>query len=151
MPSKEWRGIAEKRFKNLKMVRFGSDFSKVHRFTGHQNMDQPTINVQAPLPPNTIPEIRNRAGWWAFIAGAPELEWNPPKKPKANKRFGKGMRGFADEEDWQGEFEGAVVEASLPTPHGTPSPSDQPPEDGSRTPRDPTPTLLRMIDEVSPS
>ncbi|KAF9790477.1 hypothetical protein BJ322DRAFT_1118091 [Thelephora terrestris] len=130
MPSKEWRSIAENRFKNLKM-----------------NMDQPTIDVQAPLPPNTIPELRNRAGWWAFIAGAPELEWNPPKKPKANKKFGKGMRGFADEEDWQGEFEGAVVEASLPTPHGTPSPSDQPPEDGSRTPRDPTPTLLRLIDE----
>jgi len=113
-------------------------------------MDQPTIHVQAPLPPNTIPEMRNRSGWWAFIAGAPELEWNPPKKPKVDKdkkRFGKGMRGFADEEDWQGEFECAEAEASLPTPHGTPSPSDRP-EDGSRTQREPTPTMLRLIDEV---
>jgi len=114
-------------------------------------MDQPTINVQAPLPPNTIPEMRNRAGWWAFIDGGPELEWNPPKKPKADKekkRFGKGMRGFADEEDWQGGSEGAEAEASLPTPHGTPSPSDQPMEAGSRTQREPTPTMLRLIDEV---
>ena len=114
-------------------------------------MDQPTINVQVPLLSNTIPEMRNRAGWWAFIAGAPELEWNPPKKPKADKdkrRFGKGMRGFADEEDWQGGFEGVEAEASLPTPHGTPSPSDNPPEDGSRTRREPTPTMLRLVDEV---
>ena len=114
-------------------------------------MDQPTINVQAPLPPNTIPEMRNRAGWWAFIAGAPELEWNPPKKPKVDKerkRFGKGMRGFVDEEDWQSGFEGAEAEASLPTPHGTPSPSEQPLEVGSRTQREPTPTMLCLIDEV---
>jgi len=114
-------------------------------------MDQPTINVQAPLPPNTIPEMRNRAGWWAFIAGAPETEWNPPKKPKASKdkqKFGKGMRGFVDEDDCQGGFEGAEVEASLPTPHGTPSPPDHPSEDGSRTQREPTPTMLRLINEV---
>ena len=114
-------------------------------------MDQPTINVQAPPLPNTIPEMRNRAGWWAFIAGAPEPEWNPPKKPKADKdkkKFGKGMRGFADQEDWPDDLEGAEAEASLPTPHGTPSPPDHPSGDGSRTQREPTPTMLRLIDEV---
>lgn len=114
-------------------------------------MDQPTINVQAPLPPNTIPEMRNRAGWRAFIDGAPELEWNLPKKPKAEKekaKYGKGMRGFVGEEDRRGGFEGAEAEGSLPTPHGTPSPSDQPQEAGSRTQREPTPTMLRLIDEV---
>ena len=113
-------------------------------------MDQPTINVQAPLPSNTIPEMRNRAGWRAFIAGAPELEWNPPKKPKADKgkkKFGRGMRGFADEDSYDG-FEGEEAEASLPTPHGTPSPSDHPLEDVLRTQREPTPTMLRLIDEV---
>ena len=100
-------------------VEFVGHFSKVPRLTTRQNMDQPTINVQAPLSPHTVPEMRNRAGRWAFIAGAPELEWNPPKKPKADKekkRFGKGMRGFADEEDWQDGFEGAEAEASFPTP-----------------------------------
>lgn len=114
-------------------------------------MDQPTINVQAPLPPNTIPEMRNRAGWWAFIAGASELEWNPPKKPKADKGKGKsgmGMRGFADHEDWPGGLEDVEAEASLPTPHGTPSPPDHLPGDGLRTQREPTPTMLRLIDEV---
>lgn len=113
-------------------------------------MAQPTINVQAPVPPNTIPELKNRNGWWSFIAGAPELEWNPPKKPRANKdnKFGKGMRGFADEEALQGELGGAEAELSLPTPHGTPSPSDQCPDGESRTQREPTPTMLRLIDEV---
>jgi len=74
------------------------------------------------------------------------LEWNPPKKPKVDKdkkKFGKGMRGFADEDG----FGCAEAEASLPTPHGTPSPFDHP-EDGSRTQREPTPTMLRLIDEV---
>jgi hypothetical protein len=154
MPSEEWRSVAEERFKNLKRVRSVSyPLLKVLRFTARQNMDQPTINVRAPVPPNTIPEMRNRAGWWAFIAGAPELEWNPPKKPKADKekrRFGRRMRGFADGEDWEVGFEGAEAEGSLPTPHGTPSPSDQPPEIGSRTQREPTPTMLRLIDEVRP-
>lgn len=113
-------------------------------------MAQPTINVQAPPPSNTIPEMRNRAGWWAFIAGAPESEWNPPKKPKANeeRKFGMGMRGFADEEDLKGELEGVEAETSLPTPHGTPSPSNQFPEGESRAPREPTPTMLHLVDEV---
>jgi len=57
------------------------------------------------------------------------------------------MRGFADE-DWQDGFEGVEAEASLPTPHGTPSPSDNLLEDGSRTRREPTPTMLRLVDEV---
>ena len=113
-------------------------------------MDQPTINVQAPLPPNTIPDMRNRAGWWAFIAGAPESEWNPPKKPKVdkNKKFRTGLRGFADEVDLQYDSEGAEAEATLPTPHGTPSPPSQLLDDGPRTQREPTPTMLRLIDEV---
>ena len=94
--------------------------------------------------------MRDRAGWWAFIAGAPESEWNPPKKFKTNrdKQYGKGMHGFSDEEDLPGELEGAEAEACLPTPHGTPSPSDQLPEGESRTSREPTPTMLRLIDEV---
>ena len=58
------------------------------------------------------------------------------------------MRGFADQEDWPDELEGAEAEASLPTPHGTPSPPDHPSEVGSRTQREPTPTMLRLIDEV---
>ena len=114
-------------------------------------MDQPTINVQAPLLQKMIPEMRNRAAWWAFIAGAPEHEWNPPKKPKVEKdknKFGKGMRGFADQEDCPDGLEEVEAEASLPTPHGTPSPPDHPPGDGSRTLREPTPTMLRLIDEV---
>ena len=113
-------------------------------------MAQPTINVQAPLPSNMIPEMRNRVGWWAFIAGAPESEWNPPKKPKTNKdrRFGKGMRGFPEEEGLEGELESVEAESSLPTPHGTPPPPDQLLEGESATRREPTPFMLHLIDEV---
>lgn len=149
MPSEEWRSVVEERFKNLRRVCPRSYISKFPSFTICQNMAQPTINVQVPLPPNTIPEMKNRAGWWEFIAGAPESEWNPPKKPKANKnrKFRRGMRGFADEGP-QGELEGAETEAFLPTPHATPSPSDQSPEGEPRIQREPTPTMLRLIDEV---
>ena len=150
MPSEQWRNVVQDRFKNLKKVQFSPCLSGFLTLTTCQNMDQPTINVQAPLPSNTIPEMRNRAGWWAFIAGAPELEWNPPKKPKAVKsKSGKGVRGFTNEEDGQGEFEGEEAEAALPAPHGILSSSDKPPGDnGSPTPREPTPTMLRLIDEV---
>ena len=151
VPSEEWRGVVKERFRNLKRVRVPREIpQRSSDSQQHQNMDQPTINVRVPLPSNTIPEMRNRAGWWVFIAGAPELMWNPPKKPKARKykkKFGKGMRGFADE-DLDGGFEDAEAEAFLPTPHGTPSPSDHPSEDGSRNRREPTPTMLRLIDEV---
>ena len=151
VPSEEWRGVVEERFRNLKRVRVPREIpQRSSDSQQHQNMNQPTINVQVPLPSNTIPEMRNRAGWWGFIAGAPELEWNPPKKPKASKdkkKFGKGMRGFVGE-DLDGGFEETEAEAFLPTPHGTPPPSDHHSGDGSRTQREPTPMMLRLIDEV---
>ena len=45
--------------------------------------------------------MRDCAGWWVFITEAPELEWDPPKQPNTDEEkagFGKGMRGFTDEE-----------------------------------------------------
>jgi hypothetical protein len=53
-----------------------------------------------------MPDKRERDLWWAFIAGRPESDWNPPKKPKQTpKSKGKGkyksgkMRGFTDDQD----------------------------------------------------
>jgi hypothetical protein len=53
-----------------------------------------------------MPDKRERDLWWAFIAGRPESDWNPPKKPrqasksKGKNKFGK-MRGFAEDQDDQ--------------------------------------------------
>ncbi len=32
-----------------------------------------------------MPDRKERDLWWAFFAGRPESEWNPPKKPKQPK------------------------------------------------------------------
>ena len=32
-----------------------------------------------------MPDKKERDLWWAFLAGRPESEWNPPKKPKQPK------------------------------------------------------------------
>lgn len=94
-----------------------------------------------------MPDKKERDLWWAYLAGKPETDWNPPKKPKQsqlNKRrqFGYGMRGFSDDteydlsynrpqESWQTNDEGEVElvlrvdpSESLPTPTGSPVPPD---------------------------
>jgi hypothetical protein len=91
-----------------------------------------------------MPEKKERDLWWAYLAGKPESDWNPPKmpkqspKPKASKRR-RGMRGFADDagsyecpqqESWQND-EGEVEKVlrvdpveSLPTPTCSPEPPE---------------------------
>ncbi|KAF9464362.1 hypothetical protein BDZ94DRAFT_1256268 [Collybia nuda] len=134
LPSEAWRTILEIRFKNFR-----------------ENLKQPTIHVQ--FTPQSegrrlMPDKKERDLWWAYLAGKPEFDWNPPKKPKqqnSSKRwqFGYGMRGFADDreyeisydrprqESWQMNDEGEVElvlqvdpRESLPTPTGSPAPPD---------------------------
>lgn len=133
-----------------------------------------------------MPDKRERDLWWAFIAGRPESDWNPPKKTKqsstpSKRRFEQGMRSFVDDRDtsedpappqetWHINDEGEVELAlrvdpseSLPTPTGSPVPHDftmEPDTPGPSvsiqselelpawTPREPTPTLMRYIDQV---
>jgi hypothetical protein len=132
-----------------------------------------------------MPDMRERDLWWAFLAGRPESDWNPPKKLKQNQnstkrhKFGKGMRGFSDDLDfgppdaappeiWHINDEGEVELAlrvdpseTLPTPSGTPAPQEHLAEGKSAAenfvdkqelptwkPREPTPSLLRRIDQV---
>jgi hypothetical protein len=157
-----------------------------------QNVNQPTIHVQ--FTPQSegrrlMPDKKERDLWWAYLAGKPESDWNPPKKPKQSQNSNKrrqsshGMRGFADDpeydfsydrprqESWQTNDEGEVElvlrvdpSESLPTPTGSPAPPDtfstqQMPgslsiklehmEATTYKPREPSPSLLRHIDEVS--
>jgi Survival motor neuron (SMN) interacting protein 1 (SIP1) len=110
-----------------------------------QNVNQPTIHIH--LTPETerrmlMPEKKERDLWWAFLAGKPESDWNPPKMPKQTPKFSKhrrGMRGFADDagsyeppqqESFQND-EGEVEKVlrvdpmeSLPTPTCSPEPPE---------------------------
>ncbi|KAK0498566.1 hypothetical protein EDD18DRAFT_1308743 [Armillaria luteobubalina] len=83
LPSTEWRAQFETRFRNFR-----------------KNVSQPTANVQLPQVPGNrlMPDKKERDYWWAYLSGKPESEWNPPKKPKYNKKH-KGMRAFADDSD----------------------------------------------------
>ena len=88
-----------------------------------------------------MPEKKERDLWWAYLAGKPESDWNPPKKPKQNpkpksSKHRKGMRGFVDdigsyECPQQGPLqfdEGEILRVnpveSLPTPTCSPEPSE---------------------------
>jgi len=111
-----------------------------------QNVNQPTIHIQLTPdkePRRLMPEKKERDLWWAYLAGKPETDWNPPKKPKQSPRLSKhrrGMRGFSDDvgsyerhqqEAWQINDEGEVGKISragpmesLPTPSCSPAPPD---------------------------
>ncbi|KAI0663204.1 hypothetical protein C8Q70DRAFT_1042743 [Cubamyces menziesii] len=90
LPSEEWRTTFLRRFKNFR-----------------KNSVQPTIHVRIPDASSKImPDKKERDLWWAFLAGRPESEWNPPKKPKQpkvtrwqqrNAKKGAGAIAFADD------------------------------------------------------
>ena len=70
-----------------------------------QNSVQPTIHIHIPdSSVKMMPDKKERDLWWAFLAGRPESEWNPPKKPKQPKlsrwqqhHQKKAVREFGDE------------------------------------------------------
>ncbi|KAF8272450.1 hypothetical protein EI94DRAFT_1796075 [Lactarius quietus] len=73
LPCVEWRSKFERHF---------------HNFRG--NMSQPVIRPEPPGPcQRLVPEKRNRDAWWAFLEGAPESVWNPPKMGRGKERLGQ--------------------------------------------------------------
>lgn len=121
-----------------------------------QNILQSTIHIETPTTTpgqKLTPDMKERDLWWAFLAGRPESEWNPPKKPKKQKNvreprydshgdnYGGGMRSFRSEYEVQydnttpdlsyvmdaGTGEMPITphpSQSLPTPSGTPAPTE---------------------------
>ena len=92
-----------------------------------------------------MPDKKERDMWRAFLAGKPESDWNPPKKPKKQnsnaknpQTYNSGLRAWPDnfsqgppKESWQNNDEGEVEHVlrvdpaeSLPSPVGTPLSSD---------------------------
>ncbi|KAJ7068476.1 hypothetical protein C8F01DRAFT_979630 [Mycena amicta] len=113
LPTPEWCALYETRFRNFR-----------------KNLAQPTTHVQRPVGNRKVmPDITQRDYWWAFLAGKPIDEWDPPKKAK--KRFQRGMRAFGDEED---------APSAAPTKE---QPALPPP---IYKPVEPTPSLLMRID-----
>ncbi|KAF8165513.1 hypothetical protein B0H34DRAFT_671336 [Crassisporium funariophilum] len=122
LPSKEWRDLFEMRFENFR-----------------KNLDQPTIHVGPAddVSYRMMPEKKDRELWWAFLAGRPESEWNPPRKSKRQMKSQQyvdhGMRAWTNDtpdpshDSWQNNDEGEVEQVltmdpaeSLPSPLGTP-------------------------------
>ncbi|KAJ7721160.1 hypothetical protein DFH07DRAFT_302155 [Mycena maculata] len=158
LPSPEWRTSFETHYKNFR-----------------KNFAQPTIHVYNPAQSQNdgrklIPDLKERDLWWAFLSGRPAAEWDIPKKPKGQnaRNFQRGMRAFADDPEVQVPFIGSSrsealvprpmyddpeVRAQPPTPSGTPAPIERPAPDHSieetpiYKPREPTPSLLRLVDQ----
>jgi hypothetical protein len=110
--------------------------------------------------------MKERECWWAFLSGKPAEEWDPPKKSKQNqnaRKFQRGMRAFADDNDdprTEGPSAGSSRdEAREMRPMNDDTEASPPlsgPSDSSAglggtpiyKPREPTPSLLRLIDQV---
>ena len=92
-----------------------------------QNVDQPTIHVQSRPEKEShrlMPEKKERDLWWAFLAGKPESDWNPPKKhkhsskPTKSRRVSQGMRAFLDNVDHDMSYERPGQETTQPDDEG---------------------------------
>ncbi|KAI0254667.1 hypothetical protein BJV78DRAFT_1279781 [Lactifluus subvellereus] len=77
LPSEEWLSKFERGFRN---------------FRG--NINQPVVQRQLAGPSKRmIPDKKNRDAWWAFLEGAPESVWNPPRSAKHGKEHAGQWRG----------------------------------------------------------
>ncbi|KAH9927173.1 uncharacterized protein BXZ73DRAFT_49051 [Epithele typhae] len=160
LPSEEWRETFLWRFKNFR-----------------KNSVQPTIHIHIPdSSAKSTPDKKERDLWWAFLAGRPESEWNPPKKQKQQKlsrwqqhNLKKTAREFEDP-SYDAPLPYDLGQSSADLDHqsadfqhhpanGTPDFSDlstgQPPSTSSTgprsasslcLPREPTPVVLQHID-----
>lgn len=110
-----------------------------------QNLKESALHDQVIQPQVLMPDKRERDLWWAFLAGQPESEWNPPKQPPKSKA--RGMRGFdADEppmqETWRVNDDGDIEKAVGSEPLQSTT------SFGPLKPREPTIKLLLQIDSV---
>ncbi|KAJ7240342.1 hypothetical protein B0H12DRAFT_1135033 [Mycena haematopus] len=140
LPSPEWRTLFETRYRNFR-----------------KNLAQPTIQVSQLVRDDSrklLPDWKDRDCWWAFLSGRPAEEWDPPKKPKnSQNKFHRGMRAFAEEDSMmEGPSAGSSRNAEAPETRSMNDDTDAQPTNTRAatpiyTPREPTPSLLRLIDQ----
>ena len=88
LPCKEWRSNFERHFHNFRGVSESAKPPSNSRAHPRQNLSQPVIRPQPPGPfQRMVPEKKNRDAWWAFLEGAPESVWNPPKRAGRGKEW----------------------------------------------------------------
>ncbi|KAG1755503.1 hypothetical protein EDB19DRAFT_1901722 [Suillus lakei] len=154
LPSELWRSTFLTHCRNLR-----------------KNIAQPTIHVH--IDPHgsrkVMPDKKERDLWWTFLAGSPESDWNPPKKPKKmtskKSRFSGHMSAFCDElevehdtndqqncheahETWRINSEGDV-ELAEDNLADTPSSAAQPLPNGSGLSMSPAETELKNTSLLS--
>jgi hypothetical protein len=138
LPTLEWRTAYKIRFCNFRKVIFSAVMKSISHIKIFQNLNQPTIHVEyAPggAGRKTMPDKKDRDLWWAFLSGKPEIEWNPPKKPKVHKaQRVQSNRAFAEEEETVLLYEVPQTDAATSEPRPVA--------------REPVPSLLKYIDEV---
>ncbi|KAJ7639033.1 hypothetical protein FB45DRAFT_904536 [Roridomyces roridus] len=105
---------------------------ETHYRNFRKNMVQPTTHVHKVEP---FPDIHKREWWWAFLSGRPAAEWEPSKKRR-------GMRAFADDPEPE-EFGSS---RSMYDEDDESAPTEPLEETAVYKPREPTPSLLRLID-----
>jgi len=140
-------------------------------------MNQSTIGV--PSGPSErqhlMPDMKERALWWAYLTGKSETEWKPSKRSKKawfqrrpidHDAVIDGQDSLYEhrpQESWQTNDEGEVElvlrvdpSESLPTPAGSPADLEDGAADTScalekaiSRPREPRPCILQHIDQVS--
>ncbi|KAF7355490.1 hypothetical protein MSAN_01465900 [Mycena sanguinolenta] len=142
LPSPEWRSLFETRYRNFR-----------------KNLAQPTIQVSQPVGNDNrrlLPHYKDRDCWWAFLSGRPTEEWDLPKKPNKQNKFQRGMRAFAEDDSKidEGFSAGSSRTAEAPETRSANDDTEAqpaPPESCAATPvytpREPTPSLLRLIDQ----
>ncbi|KAI0051278.1 hypothetical protein FA95DRAFT_1485653 [Auriscalpium vulgare] len=128
LPSEEWRSIFERHFRNFR-----------------SNVCQPTIGVhllQSSSAPHVkvIPDKKDRDAWWAFLQGAPDSVWNPPRVPKRGKAT-PTVRQNGSSESGITSSRPDIPEAASVEPVESPAQTKH-----AAKAREPTPTMLQHID-----
>jgi len=135
LPSPEWRAVYKKRFCNFR-----------------KNFNQPTIHVQY-MPEGggrkTMPDKQDRDLWWIFLSGRPEAEWNPPKKPRAQKKKQKSRitDGFVEHDETVLMYEESQSDIIVQEAPLVDIEREQVVPPSMFKGREPNPSLLKCIDE----
>ncbi|KAF7352617.1 hypothetical protein MVEN_01227300 [Mycena venus] len=123
----EWRTLFETRYRNFR-----------------KNLAQPTIHVSQPARsnnPKLLPDLKERDCCGAGLRGFAEDDVKMEDAPSA------GSSRDAEAPETRPMNDDIGVQPQLPTPSGTPAPTEQSSAEPVYTPREPTPSLLKLIDQ----
>ena len=97
-----------------------------------------------------MPDKQDRDLWWIFLSGKPEAEWNPPKKPRTQKKKQKSRTtdGFVENDETVLMYEELQSDTTVQEAHLADIKREQAPPPSIFKGREPIPSLLKRFDEV---